>query len=71
MLHGRTRVESAGIRPEVWGLGQTEPGPSPPQVASDAEEIQAAADAMVRLLIGIPMRSDGQLTIKSLASELG
>lgn len=35
----------------------------------DTGEIQAITDAMVRLLTGVPLRSDGQLTIKSLAQE--
>jgi len=38
---------------------------------ADAEEISAITDAMVRLLLGVPLRSDGQLTIKSLAAEAG
>jgi len=39
--------------------------------AEDAAEIRALIDAMVRLLVGVPLRSDGQLTIKSLAEEAG
>ncbi|MFJ5817486.1 hypothetical protein ACIQGT_26840, partial [Streptomyces sp. NPDC093108] len=39
--------------------------------SGDGPEIQAITDAMVRLLIGTPLRSDGQLTIKSLAEEAG
>lgn len=39
--------------------------------AADAAEIQMITDAMVRLLVGAPLRSDGQLTIKSLAEEAG
>ncbi|MGI5453526.1 hypothetical protein ACQEWB_10205 [Streptomyces sp. CA-249302] len=35
----------------------------------DADEIEAITAAMVRLLVGIPMRSDGKLTVKSLAEE--
>ncbi|MFD5782638.1 hypothetical protein [Streptomyces sp. NPDC126933] len=38
---------------------------------ADAAEIQMITDAMVRLLVGAPLRSDGQLTIKSLAEEAG
>jgi hypothetical protein len=37
--------------------------------AEDAPEVRAITEAMVRLLVGIPLRSDGQLTIKSLAEE--
>ncbi|MFB7054822.1 hypothetical protein ACFCXT_17100 [Streptomyces vinaceus] len=42
-----------------------------PKTAADAAEIRAITDAMVRLLVGAPLRSDGQLTIKSLAEEAG
>lgn len=35
----------------------------------DAAEVRAITAAMVRLLVGVPLRSDGQLTIKSLAEE--
>ncbi|MBU5945992.1 hypothetical protein [Streptomyces sp. PAM3C] len=41
------------------------------QWPDDTDEIQAITDAMVRLLTGVPLRSDGQLTIKSLAEEAG
>ncbi|MCC5036475.1 hypothetical protein DMH02_025645 [Streptomyces sp. WAC 00631] len=37
----------------------------------DAAEVQAITDAMVRLLIGAPLHSDGKLTIVSLATEAG
>jgi chromosome segregation ATPase len=37
----------------------------------DAAEIRAITDAMVRLLVGVPLRSDGKLTVKSLAEEAG
>jgi hypothetical protein len=39
--------------------------------ADDAAEIRAITEAMVRLLVGVPLRCDGQLTIKSLAEEAG
>jgi chromosome segregation ATPase len=39
--------------------------------ATDAEEITSITEAMTRLLAGIPLRSDGKLTIKSLAAEAG
>ena len=39
--------------------------------AEDAAEVRAITEAMVRLLVGVPLRSDGQLTIKSLAQEAG
>ncbi|MGW7278856.1 hypothetical protein ACWGIV_11230 [Streptomyces sp. NPDC054844] len=41
------------------------------QRPDDTDEIQAITDAMVRLLTVVPLRSDGQLTIKSLAEEAG
>ncbi|MFC9636685.1 hypothetical protein ACFTY8_47850 [Streptomyces mirabilis] len=37
----------------------------------DASEIRAITDAMMRLLIGAPLHSDGKLTIVSLAAEAG
>lgn len=39
--------------------------------ADDKAEIRAITDAMIRLLVGAPLRSDGKLTIKSLAAEAG
>ncbi|MFF5781792.1 hypothetical protein ACFY7Y_33365 [Streptomyces virginiae] len=42
-----------------------------PSTTVDADEIRAITDAMIRLLIGVPCRSDGQLTVKSLAAEAG
>jgi hypothetical protein len=39
--------------------------------AEDTAEIRAITDAMVRLLIGAPLHSDGKLTIVSLATEAG
>jgi hypothetical protein len=39
--------------------------------AADTEEITAITEAMIRLLAGLPLRSDGKLTIKSLATEAG
>lgn len=36
-----------------------------------ASEIRAVTEAMARLLAGVPLRCDGQLTIKSLAEEAG
>ena len=37
----------------------------------DCAEVRAITEAMVRLLAGVPLRSDGMLTIKSLAEEAG
>jgi hypothetical protein len=37
----------------------------------DAAEIRAITDAMVRLLIGAPLHSDGKLTVVFLATEAG
>lgn len=44
---------------EAAGDGNTE----------DRAEIRAITDAMIRLLAGVPLHSDGQLTVKSLATE--
>jgi hypothetical protein len=44
---------------------------TPGQDGADADEIRAITEAMIRLLIGVPLRSDGKLTIKSLAGEAG
>ena len=44
---------------------------SGPGRAEDAAEVRAITEAMVRLLAGVPLHSDGQLTIKSLAQEAG
>ncbi|MFK0156488.1 hypothetical protein ACIQVK_31005 [Streptomyces sp. NPDC090493] len=38
---------------------------------ADAAEIRCITDAMTRLLLGVPLRSDGQLTVKALADEAG
>ncbi|WP_327071997.1 hypothetical protein [Kitasatospora sp. NBC_01302] len=37
--------------------------------AEDRAETHAITDAMIRLLAGVPLHSDGQLTVKSLAEE--
>lgn len=37
----------------------------------DAAEIEAIVQATVRILAGVPLRSDGKMTIKSLAAEAG
>lgn len=43
-----------------------------PDIDSEgAAEVKAITDAMVRLLIGAPLHSDGKLTIVSLAAEAG
>ncbi|MCQ8775071.1 hypothetical protein [Streptomyces telluris] len=42
-----------------------------PRTPADTAEIRAIADAMIRLFTGAPLRSGGQLTIKSLAEEAG
>lgn len=50
----------------VLALAAAAASPSRP---GDAAEIEAITDAMIRLLVGTPLPSDGQLTIKSLAQE--
>ncbi|MGW6143015.1 hypothetical protein [Streptomyces sp. NPDC055140] len=53
----RTDSQIAALRAEVA------------RIDADAAEIRAITDAMVRLLIGAPLHSDGKLTIVSLAAE--
>ncbi|MFJ6709109.1 MULTISPECIES: hypothetical protein [unclassified Streptomyces] len=38
---------------------------------ADAGEVRCITDAMTRLLLGVPLRSDGKLTVKALAEEAG
>ena len=52
------------ITASLEGSGQDEQ-------SGDTGEIHAIMDAMVRLLTGVPLRSDGKLTIKALAEEAG
>lgn len=52
----------------VLAMAATAASPSRP---GDAAEIEAIIEAMIRLLVGTPLRSDGQLTIKALAQEAG
>ncbi|GAA0513801.1 MULTISPECIES: hypothetical protein [Streptomyces] len=44
---------------------------SPTAKPVDAQEIQSITEAMIRLFVGAPLRSDGQLTVKSLAEGAG
>ena len=39
--------------------------------AADRDEATALTQAMARLLLGAPLRSDGKLTVKTLAEEAG
>ncbi|WP_206336262.1 hypothetical protein [Streptomyces torulosus] len=67
----QTEPAAAGIAEtvgRVLAMAATAASPSRP---GDTAEIEAITDAMVRLLVGTPLRSDGQLTIKSLAEEAG
>jgi len=57
---GDALVQAAAAAADTAGTGRSE----------DAE-VRAITEAMVRLLAGVPLRSDGQLTIKSLAEEAG
>lgn len=56
---------------DVVGAAMAASGTAGGRSSADTAEILAITDAMVRLLIGVPLRSDGQLTIKSLAEEAG
>jgi hypothetical protein len=60
---------AAGIAEAVGAALTQAAAAASPRSRQDAAEIQAITDAMIRLLVGIPLRSDGQLTIKSLAEE--
>ncbi|MFE9927685.1 hypothetical protein [Streptomyces sp. NPDC005533] len=62
---------SAGIAKTVGAVLAQVSAVATPGSPQDAAEIQAITDAMVRLLVGVPLRSDGQLTVKSLAEEAG
>jgi hypothetical protein len=61
----------AGIAEGVGAALTQAAAAASPRSRQDAAEIQAITDVMIRLLVGIPLRSDGQLTIKSLAEEAG
>ncbi|GAA2779458.1 hypothetical protein RMN57_05905 [Kitasatospora sp. CM 4170] len=45
--------------------------PAEDRTPADAAEVQAITDAVIRLLIGAPLRSDGKLIIVALAAEAG
>ncbi|MFE3186595.1 hypothetical protein ACFXKR_37920 [Streptomyces violascens] len=62
---------AAGIAETVGRVYAMAAASASPARPGDSAEIQAITDAMVRLLIGTPLHSDGQLTIKSLAEEAG
>ncbi|MGP4051509.1 hypothetical protein [Streptomyces sp. 2A115] len=62
---------AAGIAATVGRVFAMAADAASPTRPGDTAEIQAITDAMVRLLIGTPLHSDGQLTIKSLAEEAG
>jgi len=50
---GDALVQAAAAAADTDGTGRTQ----------DAAEVRAITEAMVRLLAGVPLRSDGQLTI--------
>ncbi|WP_461087232.1 hypothetical protein, partial [Streptomyces deserti] len=58
---GTTSRSFSNTRPRQAAASLSRPG--------DAAEIEAIADAMIRLLVGTPLRSDGQSTIKSLEGD--
>jgi len=61
----------AGIAATVGELMARATEAAQPANSADAAEIRAITEAMMRLLIGVPLRCDGQLTVKSLAVEAG
>lgn len=62
---------AAGIAETVGRVLAMAAAAASPSRPGDTAEIEAITDAMIRLLVGTPLRSDGQLTIKSLAQEAG
>ena len=62
---------AAGIAETVGRVLAMAAAATSPSRPGDTTEIEAITDAMIRLLVGTPLRSDGQLTIKSLAQEAG
>ncbi|MEU6090946.1 hypothetical protein ABZ865_30000 [Streptomyces sp. NPDC047085] len=60
---------AAGIAQTVGRVLAMAAAAASPSRPGDAAEIEAITDAMIRLLVGTPLRSDGQPTIKSLAQE--
>ncbi|MFD9572665.1 hypothetical protein ACFWBI_22815 [Streptomyces sp. NPDC059982] len=69
----RDPLPSAAAIAETVGavLAQSRAAYATASAPDDTSEVQAITDAMIRLLIGTPMRSDGQLTVKALAQEAG
>ncbi|MGK5693472.1 hypothetical protein ACSNOJ_11345 [Streptomyces sp. URMC 128] len=64
-------LAAAGIAETVGRVLAMAAAAASPSSPGDTAEIEAITDAMIRLLVGTPLRSDGQLTIKSLAQEAG
>ncbi|MFD3505315.1 hypothetical protein ACFWWT_44055 [Streptomyces sp. NPDC058676] len=62
---------AAGIAETVGRVLAMAAAAASPSRPGDTAEIEAITDAMIRLLVGAPLHSDGQLTIKSLAEEAG
>lgn len=69
--HGTRVAQQAGSLARTVGAVLTHHARAEGRAPEDAAEVEAITDAMVRLLIGAPLRSDGKLTIKSLADEAG
>ncbi|MCX5054759.1 MULTISPECIES: hypothetical protein [unclassified Streptomyces] len=65
------RQAATGIAETVGRVLAMAAAAANPSRPGDTAEIEAITDAMIRLLVGIPLRSDGQLTVKSLAEEAG
>ena len=62
---------AAGIAETVGRVLAMAAAAASPSRPGDTAEIEAITHAMIRLLVGTPLRSDGRLTIKSLAQEAG
>ena len=66
-----TEPAAAGIAESVGRVLAMAAAAASPSRPGDTAEIEAITDAMIRLLVSTPLRSDGQLTVKSLAEEAG
>ncbi|WHM36279.1 hypothetical protein [Streptomyces sp. BPTC-684] len=68
---GERGCQAAAIAETVGAVLAHTADAAAPHNPANAAEIRAITDAMVRLFVGAPLRSDGQLTVKSLAEEAG
>jgi AcrR family transcriptional regulator len=69
--HPDHQAPAAGLAGIVCDLVTRPPAGSGHVGGEDRAEVAAITQAMIRLLLGAPLRSDGKLTVKSLAEEAG